>query len=298
MPVFKSERRGCGTGGRELGHSVEVVCSKDCFLTRERKNMMKSPRNCRVSLVAILLFTQSACDLSPSDNRAAPPAAPSIVGIQPPHQILFIGNSFTYFNGGIDQHLFQLAASHNPPLPLNVASQTFPDQNLKGHYRAQATKKALHQQQWDVVILQGYGTEPIHDLRQEEFREFAQLLDREIQRAGAKTVFFMTWAYRNKPKMTEQLRNAYVTSGNALEALVVPVGLAWERVLRARPTAFLYSDAIHPTLQGTYLSACIFYASLFGESPVGLSYTAGIAEEDALFLQRIAWETTRSFFGK
>jgi hypothetical protein len=35
----------------------------------------------------------------------------------------------------------------------------------------------------------------------------------------------------------------------------------------------------------------VFYAALFGESPEGLAYTAGLPEEEAQFLQRIAAET-------
>ena len=39
-------------------------------------------------------------------------------------------------------------------------------------------------------------------------------------------------------------------------------------------------------------------AALIGQSPVGLDYTAGIDAETATFLQAVAWETVRDYFGQ
>ena len=51
----------------------------------------------------------------------------------------------------------------------------------------------------------------------------------------------------------------------------------------------LYSgDNSHPSLSGTYLTACVMYASMFQKSPVGANYTAGLSEYDAFYLQLIA----------
>jgi hypothetical protein len=63
-----------------------------------------------------------------------PPPTPAVVRIEPPRRVLFIGNSFTYYNKGIDHHLRQLAGSASPPVELDVNSQTASSQNLRGHY--------------------------------------------------------------------------------------------------------------------------------------------------------------------
>ena len=97
--------------------------------------------------------------------------------------------------------------------------------------------------------------------------------------------------------MIDDLAFGYLKSGNDISALVVPVGLAWEQIRKQRSVAYLYSDGKHPSLHGTYLAACVFYAVLFDESPIGIVYTAGLSEVDAGYLQRIAWQTTRQFFG-
>lgn len=53
-----------------------------------------------------------------------------------------------------------------------------------------------------------------------------------IREAGSKTVLFMTWAYKDKPKMARPLADAYTKMDNELNALVVPVGLAFDIVAR------------------------------------------------------------------
>jgi hypothetical protein len=96
--------------------------------------------------------------------------------------------------------------------------------------------------------------------------------------------------------MTAELAEAYTLAGNEAGALVVPAGLAFARARAARPELELYQpDKRHPSLAGTYLAACTVYAALFGRSPAGSSYTAGLPSELAAFLQATAWETVRAY---
>jgi hypothetical protein len=39
------------------------------------------------------------------------------------------------------------------------------------------------------------------------------------------------------------------------------------------------------------------YAALFRKSTVGLKYTAGLDEGTAQFLQTVAWQTVRDYYG-
>ena len=57
------------------------------------------------------------------------------------------------------------------------------------------------------------------------------------------------------------------------------------------PPGLWQDDGSHPTVAGTYLAACVFYASIFHESPVGLAYDAGLAKELAASLQQGAADT-------
>jgi hypothetical protein len=252
---------------------------------------------CVYLLVLVTLFVQSACQPTQIDENVPDSfLAPSVTKIRAVQKILFIGNSFTYYNGGIDKHLEKLAASASPPIGLVVESQTNPSQTLQGHYRDEATDRALARRSWDVVVLQGASYAPVLHSSQQVFFEFSRRLGEKVKETGAQTAFFMTWAWKSIPGMTSQLSNAYTRQGNEIGALVVPVGLAWQRALQERPEISLYSDQRHSNINGTYLAACVFYSALLGRSPVELAYTAGIEYGDALYLQQLAWKTTQSFY--
>ena len=90
----------------------------------------------------------------------------------------------------------------------------------------------------------------------------------------------------------------YTIAGNDNDALVIPAGLAFAKAIAKRPELELYqSDKRHPTLLGTYLAACTSYGAIYKKSPVGNPYTAGIDPATARFLQSVAEETVREYFG-
>jgi len=131
------------------------------------------------------------------------------------------------------------------------------------------------------------------------FVAFARKGAEAARKGGAKPVFFMSWAYADRPEMTAQLAEAYTVAGNENDAFVIPAGLAFARSVAQRPDLNLYAaDKRHPSLLGTYLAAATIFAALQKESPVGNAYTAGIDAATARFLQTIAWETVQNYYGK
>lgn len=210
-------------------------------------------------------------------------------------RVLFVGNSYTYFNN-LPQALSAMAASAQPPLTLETGQSAFARYTLEGHSQDDRTLKAIRTGGWDVVVLQEQSTRPVLDPAQ--MHAFARKLDTEIRQTGARTLFFMTWARRDKPEMIEGLAQAYEAIGAELGAVVAPVGLAWHRSLQERPRLALHEpDQSHPLPHGTYLTACVLYATLTGQNPQGLS-NGGLEQltpDEAHFLQRIAWETVRGY---
>jgi hypothetical protein len=92
--------------------------------------------------------------------------------------------------------------------------------------------------------------------------------------------------------MQQQLRGRYLDMANGNGAIVAPVGEAWKNVIALNPAFDLYSaDESHPSVHGTYLAACVFYATIYRQSPAGLSYYGGLTQSDALLLQTVAGST-------
>ena len=61
-----------------------------------------------------------------------------------------------------------------------------------------------------------------------------------------------------------------------------------------------FFDGSHLELEGTYLAACAVFATHYGESPVGNSYTyfGEVSDEDALFWQQVAQDVVSLFFAR
>jgi poly(3-hydroxybutyrate) depolymerase len=144
--------------------------------------------------------------------------------------------------------------------------------------------------------MQGHSLGPISEGTAEPFRNAARNFARIARKQGTRPVFFMTWAYTDKPEMTAQLDKAYTDIGRELDAQVVPVGLAFATATTERPDIRLRTDdARHPSLAGTYLAACTFFAALYNQSPEGLDYDAGLGGEIASYLQQVAWMTVQDY---
>ena len=136
---------------------------------------------------------------------------------------------------------------------------------------------------FDVAIMMDCSQCPVHPQLGVIFTEFAKKSSDAARKNGAKPAFFMSWAYADKPEMTAQWPSLTI-AGNANDAFVIPVGLAFAAFDRQAPGFTLMHDKRHPSMLGTYLSAATVYASLYRESPVENSYTAGIDAETARFL--------------
>ncbi len=148
---------------------------------------------------------------------------------------------------------------------------------------------------FDVAIVMDCSLCPIHPELGKIFDEQVRLNAEAIRRNGAEPVFSCRGPMptsRNDGPLAER----YTTAGNANKAMVIPAGLAFARAVAERPQLQLYApDKRHPSLAGTYLAAATTYAALFGKSPVGNAYTAGLEPDAAAFLQRTAWETVQTY---
>jgi hypothetical protein len=269
---------------------------------------LKYIRNAATLVFALLLASVSA------DLLAQTKPARTDVGGDPARSLLWVGNSFFYYNNSMHGHYTALAAAADPGGKYRGVSVTISGSGLDWHdvasylrpdgigrYSFAPGNKIVFNKpgrQFDAVIMMDCSQCPIHPDLQAAFHEAVKKDAAIVTRYGARPVLFMSWAYKDKPEMTEQLAEQYTIAGNANDALVIPAGLAFAKAIGRRPSLELYQpDKRHPTLAGTYLAACTTYAAIQKASPVGIKYTAGLDAELAVFLQSIAAETVRDYYG-
>lgn len=211
-------------------------------------------------------------------------------------RVLFIGNSYTYVND-LPNTFAQLARSGGHKVSVGMAAQG--GWGLADHAQSPETFDSLHSGRWDFVVLQEQSQIPsVAQFRTQTMYPAARKLVNQVRAVGSTPVFFDTWAHRGgwpeNGMQTYQSMQAQIDTGYAgiaaeLNVPVVPVGSAWFYAVTEHPELSVWQeDGSHPSEQGTYLAACVFYAFIFQESPEGLKYQANLTKETAQTLQDIA----------
>jgi hypothetical protein len=214
-------------------------------------------------------------------------------------RVLFIGNSYTFFNN-LPQIFSNLAEDAGHQISVEMLAQG--GWTLQKHAQSKDTLDKIQGGGWDYVVLQEQSVLPsIPEDRQLLMYPAIRQLTKEIEGSGAQGVLFMTWGRRpggggsqadDFNQVQAELEYGYLEIADELELMVAPVGIAWRNALEQNPQLDLWAaDGSHPSLAGSYLSACVFYALIFGESPVGLIVPAGLDEETGQFLQSVGAET-------
>ena len=200
-------------------------------------------------------------------------------GDRPGLRVLFVGNSMTYYHG-MPQMVEKLATGAPGAEPLFAVSYTRPGWTLEEAAADDRLARLIESVPWDALVLQeqtGRASGSEEWLRYKTI-PYAQELQRPIEARGGRTLLYMTWYRRYEDDL-----------GSLLSVPVAPVASALGEAHWRRPDLqLLESDGHHPSLGGSYLAACVFYAVLTGRNPVRSSYNGGLAPADARFLRRVA----------
>jgi hypothetical protein len=259
-----------------------------------------------------LLFLVLAACVSATALAQTKPKRTDLGG-DTPTAILWVGNSFFYYNNSLHNHVINLVRAADPKSTPRATSVTISGSGIDWHdmesyfrpngigrYSFVGDNEIVFNKagrQFDAVIIADCSQCPIHPQLKSVFHQYARKQSEIATANGARPIFFMTWAYKDKPEMTAQLAEQYTIAGNDNDALVIPAGLAFAKAVAKRPDLEFYqSDKRHPTLIGTYLAACTTYAAVYKKSPVGNTYTADIDPATAGFLQNTAQEAVREYF--
>jgi len=232
--------------------------------------------------------------LQPSAADAAPP--PDAL------RVVFVGNSHTMFNDMTAMIAALAQAAGKRPLYARLIVRG--GSTLREHAAEGVVSRVLSEGGWNALVLQEQQQNPSlgRERREREMTAPARIMSMNAYASGARTIVQMVWARRdgdftNLPGDTYAAMHERTVIGHkelaqALGAELAPSAIAWKRAMTARPELTLWQpDGSHPSLAGSYLAACVLYKTLYGESPLGLRFTAGLPERDAAFLQEIAATT-------
>ena len=225
-----------------------------------------------------------------------------------------MGNSYTYVND-LPNLVKQIALSFGDTLLYE--SSTPGGSSFSAHSTNTQTLSKINQQQWDYVVLQAQSQEPSLSpgYVNANVLPAAQILIDAIESNSLciEPLFFMTWGRKFGDAsncvpyppvctylgMQERLRTRYLDMAFTDNASCSPVGMAWKKSIAQNPSLELYSpDESHPSIYGSYLAACTFYATIFKKSAVGSTYWPNaIDSATAYSLQQIGSSTVLDSLG-
>jgi hypothetical protein len=275
-------------------------------------------------------FDGGALDASPIDARGVDGGERDAGGVdaasvdpcavplpETPARVLFVGNSFTFTSNmpGTFRRLVEASGFATPVVEMRALG----GQALAFHRADTASDgaPARVREGWDVVVLQELSTRPTDALGDpEQFKDDATWFhDLAIEsEPRAQVVLYETFAraaghayypgtFDDPADMQAQLRfhsldcaERYIPENTTVvmerPVVVARVGDAWERVLEGSAPLRLHGDDdYHPNDQGAYLTALVFFGTIYGRSTIGLP-ALGLDASVALALQEAADATT------
>ena len=167
-------------------------------------------------------------------------------------RVLFIGNSLTFWNQGVDVMVKKLVPG------IETSRVAVGGATLETLWNNDEAKLACAGN-WQVVVLQ----EDLPETSRESFRRHAKLWCDHVRRNGAEPIFYAAWAYDRLPEFDDDAicaEHEKVAAEN--NARIAHVGAA--RTAGPEGLDLFDDDREHPSLAGTYLAACVIAATIYG----------------------------------
>ncbi|MGC6532922.1 MAG: T9SS type A sorting domain-containing protein [Flavobacteriales bacterium] len=220
-------------------------------------------------------------------------------------RVLFLGNSYTYYND-LPQLLTDLAADMGHV--VETASNTPGGYTLQDHASNDTSLDLIAEGDWDFVVLQEQSQIPsFPDFQVEaDFFPAAEYLVNFIRDNNdcAIPLFYMTWGREegdaqncdNWPPvctyegMQELLTNNYLETCDLNTSWCAPVGVVWEDVFLGTSIEVFDEDGSHPSLAGSYLAASTLFVAMFGENPSISVFDAGLDFDDSQVIDNAVWD--------
>lgn len=216
-----------------------------------------------------------------------------VAGVLGTIRVLFIGNSLTFWAGGLDG-IFRRWG-------VNATSETVPGATLAKIWKAGLARARILEGGWHLVVLQDdlpeYKTDKASGERRrvvhERCSEALALFLEEVRRVGAEPVVFMAHPYeRLKGTSFQDICWSHRLLQQSFEVVVAPGAVA-HAVARDMGRQLLDEDGEHPSEEGLYLHALTIAAVCFGDDRlVELQWAPpALTDAEAALLKRVALDS-------
>ena len=210
--------------------------------------------------------------------------------------ILFLGNSYTY-TADVPGTFKSLAISGGKSVYID--SYAPGGKQLSQHYVDPTSQAKIASHQWDYVVLQEQSQMPL--ISQSTTSNNASAIIRDFIKPNnncTEPIIYMTWAREegnswlvstgySHNQMADIYEGFYEDLWKNMPGRISAVGAAFHEA--TKQGIDIYSnDGSHQNSDGSYLAACVFYATIYKESPIGLSYSSASSETIKNKLQQIA----------
>ena len=219
--------------------------------------------------------------------------------------VLFVGNSYTYYND-LPTAIFEKIAAAAGYEPYIIAI-TGAGHNLYQHASptdvcgARVTKELLPKNVYiyDYVVLQEQSMRPASD-DLATFYDAVRDLSGRAKGIEATPILYSTWGRHSSSDyltqtgltnetMTWKLAASYTAIAEELDIPVGYVGLAFYEVYTGDSGIELYDpDFTHPSYAGSYLAAMTLFAKMTGLDPTTVNFNGELSAEDAAVLKQAA----------
>lgn len=214
-------------------------------------------------------------------------------------EVLFIGNSITYFNQMPET--FENVCNANQD-SVNVTVHALGGTGIANHAVNQNVYKLFRENKWDFVIIQPGTSEsaatsfPIAATT----NRTKQLLDSIYNYSPCAEVLLYeisNGVYGNSQSDLDSYNNSLDLIRSNMEYLAdstklyfAPVGEAFKASWNQDLNTLLWNSTgdIHPNPLGSYFSACVFYASIFKKPSLNTSVYNGFSQNQAHHFQHLA----------
>ncbi|MCR5694403.1 MAG: SGNH/GDSL hydrolase family protein [Clostridia bacterium] len=190
-------------------------------------------------------------------------------------KVLFIGNSYTFYNDmpGIFRSICEANGVKAEVLSVTCGGYTIAHYVSDDNEYGRRAKELLRDQKFDYVVLQEQSVRPAKN--PETFYKSVREFIPYIIKNGARPVLYQTWGRPDgtqvltdnswtHEEMQDLLKKAYVTAANENNAILVPAGDRLHEAYRAGVDVYC-DDGGHPSPEGSRIIAQAFYDTLVAD---------------------------------